>query len=184
MHFPPRSAAVIVAVLAATGCDLQKVEESVKSGAEETVQVVEQTVETVQQETGLAGSMELATDPPLAAKACYAELVDTGEGRPNVLRLASYESTELERFPSMMLQAHIEESTLAALGGKSVQANVYAQREKDGPVWSSPIGSPATVSILSVDNKKMTCECAGAVLVNSQTDEQSTVSGKFVALLP
>lgn len=171
-----------IASLALAGCDKEKVQEAVNVGVEQAAEVVDQTVETVRQEANLAGSMELSTNPPLAAKACYATLLVTDGARPNVLRLASYKSTELERFPSMIIEAHVDQTALASLSGQTVQAKIYAQSAEDGPLWSTPTGSLATVSITGVDDTSLTCECAGAPLVSSETGEQTTVSGKFVAL--
>ena len=165
------------------GCDTGQVKDAVDSGVQRTTQVVEQTVETVKQEANLVGSMELTTDPPLTAKACYAELIDTGEGRPNVFRLASYKSEELERFPSIIVEAHVTETSLTSLAGKSIEGKVYAQLEDNGPVWSTPTGSQVTLSVTKVDQKSVSCECAVATLINSDTGEESSVSGKFTALI-
>ena len=164
------------------GCDKEQIQEVVDKGVDQTTQVVEQTVETVRQETNLAGSMDLTTNPPLAAKACYAELIDTGEGRPNVLRLASYKSSELERYPSILIEAHVDESSLQALVGKTLNATVYAQNDEDGIVHATASGAPANFSIISVDETSLTCECS-AQLISSETGEESTVTGKFVAPL-
>ena len=171
---------VLTTVLA---CNKDQVQEAVDKGIEQTTQVVEQTVETVKQETHMAGSMDLTTNPPLAAKACYVELIDTGEGRPNVLRLASYRSSELERFPSIIIEAQVEEVTLEALSGKTLMAKIYAQDEENGIVHATADGVPASISVVSVDDSSLTCECSGAQLTSSDTGKESTVSGKFVALL-
>ena len=174
---------VVFVLVTLAGCSTEQVQEAVENTVEQTTQAVEQTVETVKQEANLVGSMELQTDPPLASKACYVELIVTDDARPNVLRLASYKSTELERFPSMILEAQVEETSLADLAGKTVQAKVYAQDAQDGPVWSSPHDSPAALTITAVDENSLTCECAGSPLQSSENDEPTTVSGKFVALL-
>lgn len=172
-------ACVLLPVL---GCNQDQIQEVVDKGIDQTTQVVEQTVETVKQETNQAGSMDLTTNPPLAAKACYAELIDTGEGRPNVFRLASYRSSELERFPSIIIEAQVEESSLQALTGKTLSAKIYAQNNEDGIVHATATGSPASISVLSVDETTLTCECSGQ-LISSETGSESTVSGKFVAPL-
>ena len=174
---------LIVSATFLLGCNTEQIQEAVDSSVQQTTQVVEQTVETVKQEANLVGSMELATNPPLAAKACYVELIDTGEGRPNVLRLASYKSADLERFPSIIIEAHVEESSLGELSGKTVNGKVYAQSQQDGPVLSTPTGSQASLAIGAVDDKSVTCEITSAGLVNSDTGEETAVSGKFVALL-
>ena len=170
-------------LLSAVGCDQKQVQEAVDKGVEQTTHVLEQTVETVKQETKLAGSMDLSTDPPLAAKACYVELIDTGEGRPNVLRLASYKSSDLERFPSILVEAHVTETSLADLKGKTISATIYAQLEEDGVVHATETGSPASIAILSVDENSLTCECRAAQLTSSDTGLAKEVTGKFVAVL-
>ena len=181
----PKQFSLICSLIAISlaSCDKEKIQETVNKGVEQTTTVVEQTVETVKQEANLAGSMELTTNPPIAAKACYAELIDTGEGRPNVFRLASYKSTELERFPSILIEAHVEEASLSALAGKTIPAKVYAQLSEDGTVFSTSGSAPANVSITAVDDKSLTCECTGANLTSSESDESTSVTGKFVGLL-
>lgn len=174
---------LLFVLAAVSGCKQDQVE-NVKTTVDKAAQWGEKAVETVKQETNMAGSMELATTPPLSAKACYAELIVTGDGRPNVLRLASYKRTELERFPSMIVEARVNEGTLAALVGQTVQATVYAQQEEDGPLWHTPTGAPAPISIESVDETALTAACAGAALVNTENDDRSTVSGKFTAVFP
>ena len=113
--FPARSprALLLAAVLLAIGCNKDQIEDAVNAGVDQTTQVVEQAVETVKQETNMAGSMELATNPPVQAKACYAQLIVVGDGRPNVLRLASYKSTDLERFPAMKIDAQVKATSLS-----------------------------------------------------------------------
>ena len=39
------------------------------------------------------------------------------------------------------------------------------------------------LSITAVDDSSLTCQCAGAVLVNTDTDEQLTAAGTFVAIV-
>ena len=167
----------LVALLQAS-CDKEQIQETVNKGVEQTTTVVEQTVETVKQEANLAGSMELSTDPPITAKACYAELIDTGENYPNVFRLASYRSEELERFPSIIVEAHVEEASLSALSGKTLSAKVYARLSEDGQLYSTSSDAPANITIVSVEEKSLTCECTANL--SSVSGEATSVTGKFV----
>ena len=175
-------ATALVALLFA-GCPKEQIQEVVQTGVEQTTQVVEETVETVKQEANLVGSMELTSDPPLATKACYVSFLNNGEDLPNKLELASYKSDDLERFPSIFFHAQVAESSLGDLAGKTVDGQITAQVEDGGTVWATPTGSSATISVTQVDEKSVTCEVASALLVNSDTLEEMTVSGKFVALV-
>lgn len=175
--------AILLLGAADSGCDFAKVEEAVNTGVEETTRAVESTVETVKQEAHLVGSVELSTEPPMNAKACYAKLIILGSGRPNVLQLASYKSVDLERFPSVFMQAQVEANSLDELVGQTVRGELYAQAEENGTIWHSPTGTPAAITVSTIDEESMTCQCNGVTLVNTATGEQSTVSGKFVALI-
>ncbi len=172
---------ITLAALAIAGCN-KPVEEAINNTVGQATQVVQQTVENVKQEAHLVGSIDLATNPPIAAKACYAKLIVIGDGRPNVFRLASYKSVDLEQFPSIMLQAQVNAQSLSALQGQTVQADVFAQPQDNGPVWHSPDSSPASITISAMDDKSLTCTLSGPI-VNSDTGEESNVSGKFVAML-
>jgi hypothetical protein len=169
-------------VLAAfAGCDTTKVTEAVNSTVDSAKNTVNKTVEVAKQEVNLAGSMEVTTTPPIAAKACYAKLVLSGGQRPNVLQLASYKGAELERFPSMMLYATTEVDSPSELAGKTLKGELFAQSSADGTVWQTRSGSPASITISQADGKSLTAQISSATLLNS-SGEEATVSGKFVAL--
>ena len=175
----------VLVTAGAGGCNkdqVDQVQEAVSTGVEQAAHSTRRAVETVKQEANLTGSMELAVNPPIDAPACYVELVAL-DGRPNVLQLASYKEVELERFPSLLLQAQVEADSLAELAGKTVHGELYAQAEKDGAVWHSEEGAPAAFSVSAVEGNAVTCKITGASLVNSETGERSTVSGKFVGLV-
>ncbi|MCA9269380.1 MAG: hypothetical protein KDA41_12955 [Planctomycetales bacterium] len=177
------AAAIFLGASLLGGCSKKQVQEAVQTGVDQATHVVEQSVETVKQETNQVGSMELTTLPPVAAKACYAKLIVVGDGRPNVFQLASYKEADLERYPSMFLQAQVDATELAQLVGKTVEGKFYAQLAADGDVLETPEGSLASVRIATVDETSITCECTGVELVNCTTGERKTVGGKFVGLL-
>lgn len=172
---------IALSAMAIAGCN-KPVEETINNTVGQATQVVQQTVENVKQEANLVGSMELATNPPIAAKACYAKLFVIDDGRPNVFRLASYKSDELERFPSIMLQAQVNAESLSGLQGQTVKADVFARTQDNGLIWHSPAGSPASITISAIDDKSLTCTLSGPI-VNSDTEEESNISGKFIAML-
>lgn len=173
----------MLTIAAAPGCDQKKIEDAVSTGLQQAQDKVEQTVETVKQEVNLVGSMDLSTTPPLSAKACYVKFVVPGDGRPNVLQMASYKEADLERFPSVFLQARVQTATLTDLAGQTVNADLFAQSGQSGPLWFSHDESPVSLSVTSVDDKSMVCELSGAQLINADTGETATVSGKFIGLL-
>jgi hypothetical protein len=166
----------------ALGCNKDQVDKAA-SGLQQVTQTVQQGVENIKQEANLTGSMELSTTPAIAAKACYARLIVIGEGRPNVLQLVSYKDASLERFPSLLVQAQVQEGSLAELAGKTVQAEIFAQSEENGPVFHCPDGTLASVNISAADAKSLTGQCTGAMLVSSETNQPTSVNGKFVAVV-
>lgn len=176
-------ALLALAATIAVGCDTTKVKQAVTTSVDAAKNTVNQTVEAARQEINLAGSMDLSTTPPIAAKACYAKLVAPGGERPNVLQLASCKSVDLERFPSVFLQAPVKTSALSELAGQTLQAELYAQLAADGTVWRTRTGQPAAIRVAAVDATSLTAECSGVMLVNAETGEEAAVSGKFIALL-
>jgi hypothetical protein len=158
------------------------VTEAVTTSVDAAKNTVTQTVEAAKQEINLAGSMEVSTSPPIAAKACYAKLIVIGGDRPAVLQLASYKEASLERFPSVFIQAPVKVGSLNELAGQTVKADLYAQTAEGATVWHTRSDAPASLVVSAVDDKSLTAQCTGATLVNAETGEEAVVSGKFVAL--
>jgi hypothetical protein len=174
--------AMLSVALLAIGCDTKKVTDAVNSTVDSAKNTVNKTVEAAKQEINLAGSMEVSTTPPVSAKACYAKIVIPGGQRSSVLQLASYKTADLERFPSMFLQAPVKVDAASKLVGQTLQAELFALASADGAIWRTRTGAPAALIVSAVDDQSLTAQCTGATLVNSETGEEISANGKFIAL--
>ena len=135
-------------------------------------------VESVRQAAGVAGSIELTLDAPLAASGCYVSLLSPGGGRPNVLQITSYRDPSGESFPSVFVQARVGENPLTALTGLAVEAIVFAQGSPDGPVWQTLPSAPAKLTISAAGGSEFSAELTGE-LVNVESGARQAASGKF-----
>ena len=171
-------------VLCAAGCsediDVGKV---VDQGVQRVRQEVVKGVEQVKQQTSLAGEMELALNPPVQVKACYASLIVVDADRPAVLQLRSYPDPDAELFPSVFVRAPVQAKSAAELVGKTVSAQVFVQAQQDGPIWHSrePDGVQLRIDEAAAGAIKGTF--VGGQLVSTETGQAMDISGSFSGTL-
>lgn len=130
-------------------------------------------VETVTEQAGLAGNVNIKLDKDVTTKACYASLVEQSPDRPNVLKLQSYASPDTESIPSIFIQAQVGTSSLAELVGSEVSAQVFVQTQRDGEVWFTDPAESIQVKITALEDNMLTAELVSGKL-------HSTVSGNSV----
>jgi hypothetical protein len=171
--------ALVVVCLA--GCSKEQFSQAVNKSVEQVQQKVTQTVETVKEQANLAGSLELTLDQPIKTGRCYASLFQLSEGRPSVFQITSYQSTTDENFPSAMLRAEISQTTLTALVGQKVSAQVYLQSVANGPIWHTQHDQPVELSITAADDKSVSGEVVSGKVINTDSGQSVDVKGKFTA---
>ena len=194
---------LLLAVFAATGCDVSSWTQSAQQAKQQAQQTVTQTVESaqteLQEQTGQAGSSEItltmdsdaslppATNPTVSAPhgqapACYVRFTPGSDGRSSVLALQSYKQAEREVFPSFYIHAQVASAGLEGLAGQTVPAQMYYKSTATSPTLYSPLDAPLQLRILAVDQGQVTAEIVGGALASSADATTTQIVGKFTAV--
>lgn len=181
----------------AAGCSKEKLDELVekgKQGIDQGVQKAQQSLNegmaqakdsaataagTAQEKLQLAGSIALGTDGSFKTSGCYARFIAPTAGRPGVLKIQSYRDGASEEFPSVFLRATVAAAEPAALVGQTVDAQMFAQAQSDGPVWFAGAAAPVKIKIVSVDKGQLVAEIVEGTLVHSEGGTNVLAVGKI-----
>lgn len=182
-------AALVVALLAGCGKLPTSLEEAQKQAADAASNIGNATQNAVNSAANQVRSqtdpnsvtlIEIKADAGINAPTAYASFVAPA-GRKSLLHVSSYSNPGVEGFPSIMIVAPSAATSATALAGQQVQGEVFAQSSKDGPIWKTPDGEPATIKISTSDAGAVAGEIVSGSLVNTSTGETKTASGKFRA---
>jgi len=183
--------AMCFAGLCLVGCDkvselTEKAKEAASDAAEninEKAAELKEKAQDAKETLSLAGSIDLATNPPVKASACYVSFVTSSSGRPNILKIQSYRDAASESYPSVYLQAQVKASTPGGLVAEPVNAQLFVQLVKDGPVLFSAPGSPVQLQITSFDDKSFAGKVTGGNVFNTQTEASVPVQGTLSGIV-
>lgn len=160
------------------GCKPEQLEQLTETVRQATVDQV------VQPSAPAAGSFDLKLDLPLQTSEGFAKWLPIGDGRPNVLRIRSYEDSSKETFPSVLIQAQTTVADVKGLVGTTLKATIYAATSAYSPIWYLEENKQADLLIKAVDDKSITCEIVSAPLVSTEgktTNATGTVRAIFGA---
>jgi hypothetical protein len=193
---PGRRWWLLAALLGATGCSQEKVNELVNQAKQQAAESAEQARQALdqqakaaseaassagnqaQQQLGLAGSMQFALESPITTKGCYVAFLPGSEGMTAVLQLRSYPAVDQEAFPSALVQAQVDVSDISRLAGQTIPAQVFVQATSNGTVWHTVGVEPAQLTIEAVTGKQITAAIAGHA-VNTATGQSVPLAGTF-----
>jgi len=176
---------VCVIGLCFVGCDkvselTEKAKEAANDAAEtisEKAAELEDKAQDAQETLNLAGSIDLAMNPPVQTSACYVSFVTSSAGRPNVLQIRSYRDEGSETYPSVYLRATVTASTSSALVNQTLPAQIFVQLQKDGAVLFSESDSPVQLQVTSIDDKSFSGKVVGGNVLNTQSGASVPVQG-------
>jgi hypothetical protein len=123
--------------------------------------------------------MDLALNPPVQAKGCYASLTVVDADRPSVLQIRSYPDQATELFPSVLVRAPVKATSTAELVGSTVAAQVFVQAVEGGPIWHSREPDYVQLRIDSVEDGAITGTFVGGQLVSTASGEAMDITGTF-----
>lgn len=162
------------------GCKDTKIEiPGLEKAAEKAKEAVTNTVETAKQSADVAGKFELDLNGPMATNGCYGRVHAFSSKRPAILQIASYNDPNNESFPSVLVQAQLTDASLAALAGKTLNAQIYLQAAPGGPVWHSSADRPVEVQIKSAANSQIEGSIVQGALINADTGAEGQLKGTF-----
>jgi hypothetical protein len=113
------------------------------------------------------------------AKSCYASLTKLPGARPAVLQLTSYEDPKNEQFPSVFIWAEVPSHQPDSLAGQKFKAQVYVQKEANGPVWKSEIAEPIELTIAKSGGQELAGEISAGKVTSSDGGASIELRGKF-----
>lgn len=179
MNRTPLWLACFAATAALVGCDW--LEGKKTPSAKDLKQGASNALETVRQMTGAAGKIDVQIDSARrSASGCYARLYLLSDGRPNILQITSYADPTAEKFPSVFIRTQVAYGTPGALANRRLEAQqVYIQAAAAGPIWKTPDGQTAQLSITAVDGNQFEATLSG-VLVDAATGESSSITAKLL----
>ena len=175
---------VLLLMLFVTGCDKVKEQASqavntVKKKLGKAKGAVEDGVEKAKQKLKLAGTFDLNIGIPVSINGCYARLHTFPSGRGNVLQIRSYTQPDKERFPSVLFRAKVDAASWSELVGKTVQGELYMQREESGAPMHTSADDLVQFKVESADDKTIKGQFVGGKVVDAKTDVVAPVSGNL-----
>lgn len=181
-------AALAVLFISALGCSQEKLNELVDQGQKKLKEGADQVVEQAQaavndttaqakEKLQLSGKIEVASATPLAAAACYARFVPAHGERSAVLQLQSYRDATAESYPSIFARAIVSAESAAKLVGQTIEIQLFAQSQANGPVWFSNSDAPVHFKITAVDDQQIVGEFIDGQLQRTDSPETTAVTG-------
>ena len=164
--------------------DVQQSASDLKSSATDAVDKVKETARKAADATPLTdvsgkGSMRL--DKPVDFSASFIRLIPL-DGKA-VLQIKSHKDTDTESPPMFLIQGETDAASLAALNGKSVPCQVFAQvGSESDKIWSNLDGDPVNVTV-QVNGDQITAKFDSTRMSNTKTEQTVSASGTFNCVL-
>jgi hypothetical protein len=198
-HLPPRDAELmelprrVLALLAlgililSAGCSKEEIKAKLKEAQDKVEAVAESTVEAVEEQLPESGSIALQMTPAVEKTGTAdVELISIGDGRPNVVRIITYDpSTTKRTYPSVMLQGTTDATSAPALSGETVECDMYFRANYDTPIaMTKPDGSVAVkFGAFNAEDNALTATFGMAQLLGSDDKSIQITGGAIVAVV-
>jgi len=164
-------------ILLGSGCKREQLEQLAKQVQEQTIDKLPTPMKIVS-----TGAFKLQVDKPIETHKGNVRLIVTGDGRPNVLQLRSYQNLADDDFPSVLVQANTTATDISQLAGQTLNATVYVSASKFEPIWSCLDQSVASLTIGGLQENLLKGDLRCNKLISSQ-GASSPLSGSWEAVL-
>ena len=188
----------LVAVLAflTLGCSKEKRKQftaAVQQGASDLAEsasdfatsAVESATETVKEQLPATGTISLQSNPELKASVANIEVISVGDGRRNVVQIASYKVGSVpDTYPSIFLQGLTDAGDPASLSESSVECELFVQASANAPIAATTSGEKIKVSFSKLDPaaKSLTASVSNCSLLDTENKTTSISGGQIVAI--
>jgi multidrug efflux pump subunit AcrA (membrane-fusion protein) len=116
----------------------------------------------------------------LRFKDCYVKVIPAMSDRPAVLQITSYADPSTESFPSVFIRSVVPADDIKAFLGQPLSAKIYMTRQDKGTVWHTPDDAPANIVVQTADDSgRVVGSIISAVVLNSDSPEELTITGRF-----
>lgn len=157
---------------------VSQVKDTVSEGVDKAKQGAQDAAGSAQEKLQLAGSISLGADGSFKTSGCYVKFFAPDESRPGILRIQSYRDTSSESFPSVYLHAVVDAKQPGELVGQTIAAQMFAQGQVNGPIWSASSASPVQLKIVAIDDKQFVGELTGGDLLGNSGQPNVVAAGK------
>ncbi len=155
--------------LGAAGCSREKLEQLAADATAATKQAVSSVAPKVERMVSNApdGQASFECNASVQCDATFGDLLILGEGRPNVLRIRSYESEAEESFPAFLFQGTVPVENWSQLLGQTVAGQLYVQATKDSLPCSTAAGNQVELQIGQIEGGELVAEIVAGQLVDA-----------------
>jgi hypothetical protein len=184
---------VLLSLTLSGGCskeEMKKMAESVKeksqSIAESTKEMATQAVETAKEQLPETGEVTLQLNPPIKIDSAKIEVVSVGDGRSNIVQIATYDvSSAPKSYPSVLIQGRTEAGDPASLAGQTVACELFMRADSTGPIAMTAASQPAQVTFDSYDPEARTVSASirQVTLVGSDNKPVALAGGTILAVM-
>ncbi|MGI9471628.1 MAG: hypothetical protein ACR2NZ_08870 [Rubripirellula sp.] len=177
--------AVILCV--SLGCSKEKLTEAINEAKAKTQSIADSAMTEVEERLPESGSialqMDASTDPIQRAGV---ELISIGDGRPNVVQLASYDPSKSSRsYPAVLIHGTTNSSTASALSGETVECDMYYQASPTSPVAMTNPGSSVALTFdrMIPEDNALTASLGMVELIGSDDQPIRINGGEIIAVI-
>jgi len=105
----------------------------------------------------VTGSIQLEISPPVDISQAEVRVIVIGDGRPNVVQIASYDTTQDEHeYPAVLWQGPTTATDAASLAGQTVQCDMYYQQSETSKIAMTKPGESVELVFGSADAEQKT----------------------------
>jgi hypothetical protein len=184
-----REVAVVIfaaLLLAPIGCSKAEINEAIDDAKAKTQSLTESAVAKVEESLPATGNVSLALTPPVEMDRAEVEVIVIGDGRPNVVQIANYDTTMGNRpFTAVLFSGTTTAANSRDLAGQSVDCDMYFQQSASSPLAISKPGESVTVVFDSVneEDNTITATLQATELITSDNRPLRVGGGKITAVV-
>ncbi len=121
---------------------------------------------------------------PIKIVGCTATLTALGTGRPVVFQATTDWSFERPAsFPSVLFWAQTDVDMAPALANRTLKGRLFIRLEQNGPIWQTPDGIAAELTIQAIDMGGFRAALAPCQLFSTETGRERTWSGTLSGIV-
>lgn len=157
---------LLIGPLGIVGCSREKLEQLAADAQKATQQAVTNVAPRVEKiiSNQPDGEATLQFQGDVRCDSVYGQLLILGGGRPNILRIRSYQTPEQERFPAFLFQAAVGAQSLEELTNSTVQGQMFLQTSAAASPCSTLANNPLSLRLEAVENGEVPAEIVGGEL--------------------
>ncbi len=167
----------VLACFALAGCTKGKISEIT-----DTVKKKVTSSPVVPQAVVKTGSIEFGMTPPVKIGSGFTKFASFQDGRPSILSITSYRESSEETYPSALIHAQTDVTSLSELAGKTMTAEIYVAPDSSS-TWHTPTGQLAQIKISAVNDEEVTGTIVSGTIVKAGDKTESKLTGSFKGLL-